>query len=55
MLVPADVDGTLSALTDGLLVLRYLFGRTAITTGATGAGCTRCESDPILAYLGTLD
>ena len=40
-------------LTDGLLVLRYLFGFTGDTliTGAVGANCTRCDAPSIEAYL----
>jgi hypothetical protein len=40
-------------LTDGLLVLRYTFGFTGavLTTGAVGAGCTRCDDASISAYL----
>ena len=43
----------LEPLTDGLLVLRLLFGFTGATliSGAVGAGCTRCDATSILAYL----
>jgi len=52
---PLDVDGNgqLDPLTDGLLKLRFEFGFTgnALIAGAVGAGCTRCDSASILAYL----
>ena len=59
LLRPAyDVDGNLQfdALTDGLLILRYLFGLTgaALTNGAVGAGAARTNSTTIEAYLLTL-
>src|SRR5262249_40803397 len=49
----ADGNGTISALTDGLLVLRFLFGFTGATlsSGATGMGCTRCDGASIAGYL----
>ena len=54
-----DIDGddALLPLSDGLLVLRYLFGfsGTTLTTGAVGAGCTRCDAAAIVPYLQTLD
>ena len=48
-----DGDGTLGPLTDGLLILRWLFGFTgsALTNGAVGPGCTRCDASSIEAYL----
>jgi hypothetical protein len=54
-----DVDGNgiVDPLTDSLLVLRFTFGFTGatLTTGAVGAGCTRCNAGAIEAYLATLD
>jgi hypothetical protein len=52
-----DGDGSLEALTDGLLVLRYLFGfaGATLTSGAVGANCTRCDAGEIVPYLQTLD
>jgi hypothetical protein len=51
---PLDIDANLTtdALTDGLLVLRYLFGLrgSALVQGAVGAGATRNTSD-IESYL----
>jgi hypothetical protein len=51
-----DGDGIVAPLTDGLLVLRFLFGfeGAVLTTGAVGAGCTRCEPQVIVSYLKTL-
>ena len=51
-----DGDGSLGALTDGLLVLRFLFGFTGstLTAGAVGGGCTRCDAATIAAYLQSL-
>jgi hypothetical protein len=48
-----DADGALGALTDGLLVLRWLFGftGTTLTTGAVGGACERCDAATILPYL----
>ena len=52
-----DVDGNGSqdALTDGLLILRALFGLTgtAVTTGATAMNATRTGWSDISAYLNT--
>jgi hypothetical protein len=53
-----DVDGSITstrydALTDGLLIVRYLFGLTgtALTSGALGATATRADPAAIKAYL----
>jgi hypothetical protein len=50
-----DVDGNSmkGALTDGLLVLRFLFGFTGsiLTTGDVGGGCGRCDDIAIVQYL----
>jgi hypothetical protein len=50
-----DVDGDeiLDPLTDGILILRYLFGfrGDALTTAAVGAGCVRCDAATIEPYL----
>jgi hypothetical protein len=54
-----DIDGntTLGALTDGLLILRFLFGFTGaqLTGGVVGDGCSRCDAGTIGPYLQTLD
>jgi hypothetical protein len=53
-----DVDGNgqTDALTDGLLIIRYLFGfrGTALIDGAVGSGCTRCTAAEIEEYYATL-
>ena len=52
-----DKDGSLGPLTDGVLVLRYLFGFTgaALTTGAVNEnGCSRCGATEIEGYLESL-
>jgi hypothetical protein len=56
MLLDVDGNGSFSALTDGLLVLRFLFNLTgtALTGGVVGAGCTRCDADAIVPYLQSL-
>ena len=53
-----DNNSALDPLTDGLLVLRFLFGftGTTLTNGAVAGNCvTRCDPASILAYLQTLD
>ena len=59
--IPLDIDGNGSTepLTDGLLVLRFLFGFTGNTlvSQAVGEACTRCSAstiEPYLAGLGAL-
>ena len=52
-----DVDGSLSlgALTDGLLLLRYLFGfrgATLVSGAVDLVNCTRCDAAAIEAHLG---
>jgi hypothetical protein len=51
-----DGDGSAMALTDGLLVMRFLFGfsGTTLTSGAVGANCGRCDASSIASYLGDL-
>ncbi len=51
-----DGDGAAEPLTDGLLVLRYLFGFRGATlvTGAVGGGCTRCDAPAIEGYIASL-
>ncbi len=55
-LLNVDGDPTVpmeDALTDGLLVLRYLFGFTGdvLIIGAVGPDCTRCTAPMIETYL----
>jgi hypothetical protein len=54
-----DIDGNnlVQPLTDGLLVLRYLFGfsGTPLTAGAVDAsGCSRCDATSIDTYLDSI-
>jgi hypothetical protein len=52
-----DGDGASEALTDGLLVLRYLFGfrGTTLVGGAVDVGdCTRCNPAAIEPYIAAL-
>ena len=51
--VDIDADGTADALTDGLLVIRYLFGLRGapLIQGAVGAGAQRLSAAEIEAYL----
>lgn len=48
-----DGNGTSGALTDGLLLIRYLFGfsGTALTSGAIGQGATRVNPEAVEAYI----
>ena len=48
-----DVDGTTAALTDGLLVLRHLFGfaDSSLTEGAVTDTATRTNASAISSYL----
>jgi hypothetical protein len=58
IVLDVDGDGSLDALTDGLLVLRYTFGfrgATLVTGAVDLAGCTRCDAGAIESYLGGLD
>ena len=56
--VLADIDGngTIDALTDGLLTLRYLFGLQGVTliNGVVADDATRTSAEEIEAHLGTL-
>lgn len=48
-----DGDGSIGPLTDALLILRWKLGMSgnALTSGAVGAGCTRCTAEEIEAFL----
>ncbi|SVA03638.1 uncharacterized protein METZ01_LOCUS56492, partial [marine metagenome] len=50
-----DLDGETAALTDGLLVLRRLFGFSGatLTEGAVTSSATRSDADTIASYLDT--
>jgi hypothetical protein len=52
-----DGNGSLSALEDGVLILRSLFGFTGETliSGAVGVGCTRCTAEEIGTYLSSIE
>jgi hypothetical protein len=51
-----DSNGVTDALTDGLLIIRYLFGITgdALTANAVASNCTRCDNNAIESYLSGL-
>ena len=57
LVLDIDGNGSLGPLTDGLLVLRYLFSFTGPTlvNGAIGANCTRCDAPAITTYLQSID
>jgi hypothetical protein len=58
LVLDIDNNGALDPLTDGLLVLRFMFGftGTTLTNGAVAGNCvTRCDPMTILTYLQTLD
>ena len=48
-----DANGETAALTDGLIIMRHLFGfsGTALTEGAVAADATRTDTDDIKLYL----
>ncbi len=48
-----DGNGELGPLTDGLLVLRHLFGFTGatLTSAAIGPNCARCDATAVAAYI----
>jgi hypothetical protein len=54
-LFDVDGNGSAEALTDGLILLRYLFGLrgSVLTAGAIGAGATR-DTAEIESYVGSL-
>jgi hypothetical protein len=51
-----DGDGNIDALTDGLLLLRYLFGLSgeSLTSGVVASGAVRTDGSSIESYIGTL-
>ena len=53
-----DIDGNneVDALTDGLLILRYVFGLrgSVLTAGVVAGDATRASAEEIEAHLGTL-
>jgi hypothetical protein len=48
-----DGDGEQQPLTDGVLILRYLFGfrGDSLIMGAVSGTCTRCTAPQIEAYI----
>ena len=52
-----DADGAVAPLTDGLLILRFLFGftGTTLTSGAVGNDCERCDAGDIATYIQGLE
>ena len=56
LLLDVDGDGRIDALTDGVAIIRYLFGLRgdALVHGVVGAGATRTTAVQIEAYLETL-
>ena len=46
-LFDVDCDGEVRALTDGLIIIRYLFGFTgdSLTSGALGSGASRTTQE----------
>lgn len=54
--IDVDGDGTVQPLTDGLLILRYLFGfrGQSLIGGAVAGGATRTSAADIEAFLGAL-
>src|SRR5882672_1926541 len=61
LMVPAstldiDSNGRIDALTDGLLIYRYMLGMrgTALVTGALGTGATRISPTEIQNYIANL-
>jgi hypothetical protein len=51
-----DGNGSTEALTDALLILRYVFGfrGATLTAGAVGGSCSRCDAAAIEPYLAPL-
>ena len=51
-----DGDGIVNPLTDGILLLRFLFGFSGLTLtgGAVAPGCLRCDAAGIEPYLVSL-
>jgi hypothetical protein len=51
--IDIDLNSSYDALTDGLLLLRYMFGETgaALTSNALGTGATRTDPAAIAGYL----
>jgi hypothetical protein len=54
--IDVDASGDIDPLTDGILLLRYMFGfrSETLTSGATGDDCTRCTAPEIENYLSSI-
>jgi hypothetical protein len=52
-MLDVDGNGQWTALTDGLMIVRHLFGFAcpAVSDGAVGIGCTRCSCQEIVNYI----
>lgn len=52
-LLDVDADGEVGALTDGLLILRYMFGfrGDVLITGAVESSCNRCTGPEVELYI----
>jgi hypothetical protein len=52
-IIDVDGNGEVDALTDALLILRYIFGfrDATLIAGAVGPGCTRCLADEIESFI----
>lgn len=52
-LMDVDGDGQIKALSDGLIIIRHLFGFTgdSLLQGAVAPDCTRCSADEISEHL----
>ena len=57
LVLDIDDNDQLEPLTDGLMILRWLFGftGTTLTGGAVGGGCGRCDATAIAPYLQSID
>ena len=54
--IDVDGNGSFDALTDGLLILRYVFGFRGQTLidGALAGNCARCDSVSVEAFIASL-
>ncbi len=57
LVLDVDDNDAVEPLSDGVMILRFLFGLSgsAITDGAVGAGCGRCDAAAITPYLQSID
>jgi hypothetical protein len=54
--IDIDGNGVVEALTDGLLILRRVFGfsGTTLTSGAVAGNCTRCDPTAVANYIDSI-